>query len=89
MSGDEDLTRQDQSNGTPYGQGSNRGTRNVSSGRQLVRGSGGEVRVTGTTEDTKVIVARGTEESMVRGGSWETVVVWRLSVQKPGSEGCA
>jgi hypothetical protein len=39
--------------------------------RQFVRSSGGDVRVTGTTEDTKVVLAgRGTKESLVRGGSW-------------------
>jgi hypothetical protein len=35
-----------------------------------VSSSGGDVRVIGTTEHTKVIVARCTKESMVRGGSW-------------------
>ena len=35
-------------------------------GRQLVRSSGGDVRITCTPEDTKVVVARrGTEKSMV------------------------
>jgi hypothetical protein len=35
-----------------------------------VRSCGGDVRVTGTTKDTEVIVAgRGTKESLVRGGS--------------------
>jgi hypothetical protein len=35
--------------------------------RQFVRSSGGDVRVTGTTEDTKVVLAgRGTKESLVR-----------------------
>jgi hypothetical protein len=38
--------------------------------RQLVRSSGGGVRVTSAPEDTKVIVARrGTEESVVRSQS--------------------
>jgi hypothetical protein len=37
-----------------------------------VRSSGGDVRVTGTTEDTEVIVAgRGTKESLVSGEGWE------------------
>jgi hypothetical protein len=40
-------------------------------GRQLVRSSGSDVRVTGTTENTEVIIARrGTKESLVRRGSW-------------------
>ena len=34
-------------------------------GRQLVRSSGGDVRVTCTPEDPKVVVARSTEESVV------------------------
>ena len=39
-------------------------------GRQLVRSSGGDVRVTCTPEDPKVVVARrGTEESVVWSGS--------------------
>ena len=39
-------------------------------GHQLMRSSGGDVRVTSTPEDTKVIVARrGTEKSTVRSQS--------------------
>ena len=39
-------------------------------GRQLVRSSGGDVRVTRTPEDPKVVVARrGTEKSVVWSGS--------------------
>ena len=39
-------------------------------GCQLVRSSGGDVRVTGTPEDTKVVVAgRGTEKGVVRSES--------------------
>ena len=39
-------------------------------GCQLVRSSGGDVRITCTPEDTKVVVAgRGTEKSLVRSGS--------------------
>jgi hypothetical protein len=62
-------------------------------GRQLVRSSGGDVRVTSTLKDTKVIVARrGTKESMVRNRSRriigrkpvEQVAMWRLSAQKRG-----
>jgi hypothetical protein len=40
-------------------------------GRQLVRSNGNDVRITGTAEDTEVIVVgRGTKESLMRGGSW-------------------
>jgi hypothetical protein len=35
-----------------------------------VRGNGGDVRVTGTTEDTKMIIVRRVPKSTVRGGSW-------------------
>ena len=39
-------------------------------GCQLVRSSGGDVRITCTPEDTEVVIAgRGTEKSMVRSGS--------------------
>ena len=39
-------------------------------GCQLVRSSGGDVRVTGTPKDTNVVVAgRGTEKSVVRSES--------------------
>ena len=40
-------------------------------GHQLMRSSGGGVRVTRTPEDPKVVVARrGTEEGVMRSGSW-------------------
>ena len=73
-------------------------------GRQLVRSGGGGVRVTCTTEDPKVVVARrGTEQSVVWSGSRrssgrkavEQVAggVKALSPEargeKPGSEECA
>ena len=42
-------------------------------GCQLVRSSGGDVRITCTSEDTKVVVAgRGTEKSVVWSGSRES-----------------
>jgi hypothetical protein len=45
-----------------------------------VRSSGGDVRVTGTDEDTKVIIAgRGNKESLVRVGAGEAVEGRRLS----------
>jgi hypothetical protein len=41
----------------------------VGTGRKLMRGSGREIRVAGTHEDTKVIVGgRGANKSKVRGG---------------------
>ena len=43
-------------------------------GRQLVKSSGGDVRVTCTLEDPKVVVARrGTEKS---GAKWEQEKQW-------------
>jgi hypothetical protein len=40
-------------------------------GSQLMVSSGGSVRVTRTSEDSKVVVPRrGTEKSVVRRGSW-------------------
>ena len=73
-------------------------------GRQLVRSSDGDVRITCTPEDMKVVVMRrGTEKSVVwsgrRGSSGRKAVkqvgggVETLSPeagrQRPGSEGCA
>ena len=73
-------------------------------GCQLVRSSGGDVRVTGTPEDTKVVVARrGTEKSVVWSGSRESrgrKAVEQVGggvdshprsgeAERPGSEGCA
>jgi hypothetical protein len=48
-----------------------------------VRSSGGDVRVTGTIEDTKVIVARrGIEESLVR--SWSRGGSGRKTIEQVG-----
>ena len=70
-------------------------------GHQLVRSSGGDVRITWTPEDPKVVVARGTEKSVVWSGSRRSIGrkavkqvgggVEALSPeargQRPGSEG--
>ena len=61
-------------------------------GCQLVRSSGGDVRITCTPEDTKVVVAgRGTEMSVVWSGSrrscvWKVVEQVGASVETLSSE---
>ena len=69
-----------------------------------MRSSGGDVRVTCTPEDTKVVVAgRGTEKGVVKSGSRasrERKAVEQIGggvdshprsgeAERPGSEGCA
>jgi hypothetical protein len=73
-------------------------------GCQLVRSSDGDVRIIGTPEDTKVVVARrGTEESVVWSGSRGSrgrKAVEQVGggvetqprsgeAERPGSKGCA
>jgi hypothetical protein len=84
MSGDEDLARGEVEATVPLVvMRVTKEHTTCGAGCQLVRSSGTDVRVTGTAEDTKVIVAgRCTKESMVRGGSWggsrrKTASMWR------------
>jgi hypothetical protein len=71
VSGDEDSSRGEVKGTVPLVvRGVTEKHTTSGAGCQLVRSSGGGVRVTSTTEDTKVIVARrGTEESVVRSRS--------------------
>ena len=74
MSGDEDPARGEVKAAVPLVvRGVTKKHTPCRAGRQLVRSSGGDVRITGTPEDTKVVVARrGTEKSVVWSGSRES-----------------
>jgi hypothetical protein len=80
VSGDEDPARGEVKAAVPLVvRGVTKKHTTSQAGRKLLRSNGGNVRVTCTPEDTKVIVARrGTEKSVVwsrSGGScgWKTV----------------
>ena len=71
MSGDQDAARGEVKASVPLVvRGVTKEHTTSRAGRQLVRSSGGGVRVTRTPEDPKVVVARrGTEKSVVWSGS--------------------
>src|SRR6185312_13474364 len=71
VSGDQDAARGEVKASIPLVvRGVTKKHRTSRAGRQLVRSSGGDVRVTCTPEDPKVVIARrGTEKSVVWSGS--------------------
>ena len=71
MSGDKDPARGEVKASVPFVVRGVTKKHTSRAGCQLVRSSGGDVRITCTPEDTKVVVAGrgGTEKSVVRSGS--------------------